>query len=256
MTAGRIAFLARYPVKGFSAEPLAEVPLAAGAHVPGDRQFAIENGPSGFDAARPEHQPKIKFLCLMKNPCLSAYQTRYDAVSGVLSIFRAGRLLVAGDLGTEEGRSAVELFCAAEFAEELRGAPRLLTAPAGFRFVDSGKSGFVSILNLASVAALAGLVGRDQLDPGRFRMNIGVEGLPAWGEFDLVGRVFSLGAVRLRGLKATQRCAAINVAPGSGARDLALPREMSQSLGHADCGIYAEVIEGGTIRPGDRLILS
>jgi MOSC domain-containing protein YiiM len=28
-----------------------------------------------------------------------------------------------------------------------------------------------------------------------------------------------------------------------------------QSLGHTDCGIYAEVIAGGTIGPGDEVIL-
>ncbi|WP_204280698.1 MOSC N-terminal beta barrel domain-containing protein, partial [Serratia marcescens] len=70
MTA-RIAALYRYPVKGLSAEPLAEATLTAGGHFPGDRLFAIENGPSGFDPAAPEHQPKTKFLVLARLAALA-----------------------------------------------------------------------------------------------------------------------------------------------------------------------------------------
>ncbi len=34
--------------------------------------FAVENtGPSGFNPAAPEHQPKIKYLMLMRNEALA-----------------------------------------------------------------------------------------------------------------------------------------------------------------------------------------
>ena len=42
--------------------------------------------------------------------------------------------------------------------DELRGRPRLLAAPEGYRFTDS-RSGFLSIINLASVADLAARMG-------------------------------------------------------------------------------------------------
>jgi len=38
----------RYPVKGLSPEALPRIALAPGETVPGDRLYAIENGPSGF----------------------------------------------------------------------------------------------------------------------------------------------------------------------------------------------------------------
>jgi uncharacterized protein YcbX len=59
--AARIASLYRYPVKGLSPEPLARAALTPGDYFPGDRLFAVENGPSCFDPAAPAHQPKIKF---------------------------------------------------------------------------------------------------------------------------------------------------------------------------------------------------
>jgi uncharacterized protein len=49
------------------------------------------------------------------------------------------------------------------------------------------------------------------------------------------------------------RCAATNVDPATGARDLAIPATLMQRYGHADCGIYAEVIAGGSIAAGDRI---
>ena len=63
----RVAALYRYPVKGLSPEPLPTVALDVGQTLPGDRAFAIENGPIGFDPANPRYFPKIRFLMLMRN---------------------------------------------------------------------------------------------------------------------------------------------------------------------------------------------
>ena len=49
------------------------------------------------------------------------------------------------------------------------------------------------------------------------------------------------------------RCAATNVDPDTGARDLTIPETLLRSFGHADCGVYAEVIEGGEIKVGNEL---
>ncbi len=47
----QIRSIYRYPIKGLSPEPLARAKLAPRQTVPGDRLYAIENGPSGFDPA-------------------------------------------------------------------------------------------------------------------------------------------------------------------------------------------------------------
>ena len=49
------------------------------------------------------------------------------------------------------------------------------------------------------------------------------------------------------------RCAATNVDPVTGARDMEIPSTLMKTFGHADCGIYAEVVTGGTIAGGDTL---
>ncbi|MBI5129963.1 MAG: MOSC domain-containing protein [Rhodopseudomonas palustris] len=246
--AASIESIYRYPVKGLTPEPMPAVALSAGQTLPGDRAFAIENGPIGFDPAAPKYFPKIRFLMLMRNERLAALRSRYDEATGVLSISRDGAELVRGDLASEDGRAAIERFFAAEFADELRGPPKLL-AGRGHSFSDVARK-VVSIINLASVAALEEMIGR-KVDPLRFRANLYVGGWPAWSEFGLMDRTLAIGGARLKVVKRIVRCAATNVDPVTAARDLSIPETLQQNLGHADCGVYAEVIEAGTVTRGD-----
>src|SRR5690242_16155814 len=117
----------RYPVKGLSAEVLERAVLAAGQTVPGDRRYAIENGPSGFDSAAPAYFPKQRFLMLMRNERLARLDTRFDDATHRLDV-RDGDRTVGGDLNTAEGRQAIEAFFAAFCADELRGPPKVLQA--------------------------------------------------------------------------------------------------------------------------------
>ncbi|MFO1124523.1 MAG: MOSC domain-containing protein [Methylocystis sp.] len=247
----RIASLYRYPVKGLSPERLDAADLEAEGYFPGDRLFALENGPSGFDPAAPEHQPKIKFLMLMRNAALAGLATRYDETAGVLTITRQGREVARGDLRKAEGREAIEAFLAGFLGPEIRGPVRLLTAPKGFRFTDS-KSGFVSLVNLASVAAI-GEAQKAAIDPLRFRANLYVADMAPWAEAALQGRRLTIGGVRLEILKMTDRCAATGVEPGTGRRDMDLVQTLRTNFGHIDCGVYARVAQGGRIAAGDAI---
>ncbi|KMO43887.1 molybdenum cofactor sulfurase [Methylobacterium tarhaniae] len=247
-----VTALHRYPVKGLSPEPLASAVLETGGYFPGDRLFAVENGPSGFDPAAPRHQPKIKYLMLMRNEALARLRTVYDDATGVLTIREGESEVARGDLGTPAGRLAIEAFFRRYIPKELRGPPKVLAARAGYRFTDSPR-GFVSLINLASVAAVEDMVGAP-VDPLRFRGNLHVTGLPAFAELDLVGTELTTEAgLRLKVSKRIVRCAATNVDPATGQRDLAIPDALQKNLGHADCGIYAEVVSGGGMGVGDVL---
>jgi uncharacterized protein len=247
----RIHAIYRYPVKGLSPEPLARTQLAVLETLPADRLYAIENGPSGFDPAAPRHQPKQRYLMLMRNERLARLRTHFDDASHTLTIAAEGREAARGDLRTPEGRAAIERFFAQFCADDLRGAPKVLHAP-GFSFSDVARK-VVSIINLASVAALESAVGLP-VHPLRFRGNVYVTGWPAWREFDLVGGEIAIGeSARLRIVKRIVRCAATNVDPDTGIRDLAIPTTLMQRFGHADCGVYGEVVEAGEIAVRDVL---
>jgi len=247
----KIQAIYRYPVKGLSPEPLARTQLQVMETLPADRLYAIENGPSGFEPAAPRHQPKQRYLMLMRNERLARLRTRFHDMSHTLIIETEGRDAARGDLRTSEGRAAIEAFFAGFCADELRGPPRVLHAP-GFSFSDVARK-VVSIINLASVAATEGVIGRP-VHPLRFRANLYVTGWPAWREFDFVGQEIGAGRrARLRIIKRIVRCAATNVDPDTGIRDLSIPDTLMRSFGHADCGVYGEVVEGGEIAVGDEL---
>jgi uncharacterized protein YcbX len=241
----------RYPVKGLSPEPLRRTSLAVGATVPGDRLYAIENGPSGFDPAAPRHFPKQRYLMLMRNERLARLRTRFEDLCHMLTIESDDGEAACADLATAEGRAAVERFFAGYCADELRGPPKVLHAPP-FSFSDVAAK-VVSIINLASVAVIEDVIGA-VVHPLRFRANVYVTGWPAWHEFDLLGGEVAIGAsARLKVVKRIVRCAATNVDPDTGARDLEIPATLLRRFGHSDCGVYGEVVTAGEIAIGDEV---
>jgi hypothetical protein len=249
----RIAAIHRYPVKGLSPEPLTRVALEAGGHVPGDRAFAIENGPSGFKPDSPVHQPKIRYLMLMKQAALARIATRYDPDTRRLTLARDGAVLAEGRLGDAADEAALLAAIAGALPEgDVRGPLGWLAAPSGFRFTDSAK-GYISLINLASVDDLGRRMGV-RLDPLRFRGNIHVEGLAPWAELDLVGRQFSTtGGAVLTVTARIDRCAATSVNPATGVRDAAVVEALRSAFGHIDCGVYLEVARSGALSVGQRL---
>ena len=244
----RISSLYRYPVKGLSPERLPEVEMTAGGYFPGDRLFAIENGPSGFDPAQPEHQPKIKFLMLMRNESLARLKTRYLDSTGELAIEEGGREVARADLASPQGRLALRgLFPplhARRTQRRTEGAVGALRLPV-HRFPPR-----IRVADQSGERERVGELIGAPVDPLRFRGNILLDGLDPWAEFDLVGGVIAAGPVRLRIIKRIERCAATNVDPANGLRDLQIPKALMHAYGHFDCGVYAEILSGGPLSEG------
>lgn len=245
----RIHALYRYPVKGLSAEYLDQIELRVGEAIANDRRFAIAHGAARrLDPANPEWMPKSFFLQLMSNEKLATLATSFDPDSGILTVRRNGRQVSRGKITEPTGRAVIEQFFAAYMGNESRGRPKMVEC-RGQPFSDT-RVPFISIINLASVADLDRVIGK-AVDPMRFRGNIMVEGAAAWDELDWVGESLRIGDVTLRIEETTGRCAATNVDPASGARNMALPRSMQNAFGHELCGVYAKVVHGGTITNGD-----
>lgn len=246
----RIETIYRYPVKGLTAEALEEATLTPGGTLPDDRRFALAQGDAPFDPGAPAWLPKRNFACLMVNARLALIHSAFDSRTGQLALRLPGEPLFLGNTRTEEGRAAIAARLTAFLGEEARGAPRFVEAP-GHSFSDVAKK-VVSIIGLSSLHALEKATG-SSLDPLRFRANVYVSGAAPWAEFDLLGREILLGQTRLRVIKRIVRCPATEVNPASGERDAEPPRWLRQHFGHADLGVYAEVLEGGRISVGDAL---
>jgi uncharacterized protein YcbX len=119
----------------------------------------------------------------------------------------------------------------------------------------------VTPLGDASVAELARQSGLEAVDHRRFRMTIGFGGAAPHLEDTWKGRVLAQGSAILQVGGATPRCNAINRYPERGQTDLKVLRLIRDYRGIAiteqrrsiDFGVYADVLEAGVVRVGDRL---
>jgi uncharacterized protein YcbX len=207
-----LARICRYPVKGLSAEDLPAVRLTAGEGVPLDRALALARPGAPFDPARPQWLPKRHFLMLMRDERLAALRVAYDQAGDRLTIRQDGALALDACAGTADGRDAIERFFERFMGEGPGGRPRLVRVP-GHMFTDN-PTPYLSLINLATVQALERALGRP-VDPLRFRANLYVADLPAWGEFAWLGRTLGAGEVRCEVAERIDRCAATNVDPVS-----------------------------------------
>ena len=165
---------------------------------------------------------------LMRNERLATLDTRYDDASHVLTIRgerpRAGARRSLDPGGPARDRGVLPPLHAGRTARPAQGA----CSADGHSFSDVAAK-VVSIINLASVAAIETVVGVP-VHPLRFRANLYVAGWPAWHEFSLVGSEIAIGGARLKVTKRIVRCAATNVDPDTGIRDLAHSRDLDADL--------------------------
>jgi uncharacterized protein YcbX len=250
---GIAAGIFRHPVKGFTPEPLTSVDLTPDQGFPHDRIYAVENGPSGFDAAAPAFVPKQKFTVLAALPKVAAVRTRYHDDSGVLEAAAPGAPTFLGQLSEATGRSAFAAWLTEILGAEAAGPLKVVAAPENWRFTDNPR-GQVSIINLASVADLSRRMGVE-LDPLRFRANLYVEGWPAWSELEWSGRRLMLGWGEAEVFKPIVRCAATTVNPATAERDADIPKALFDAFGHMNCGIYVRMTKPGRVSLGDACTL-
>jgi uncharacterized protein YcbX len=212
--------------------------------MPYDRAFAIENGRSGFDAAGAAIPAEIALLMLMRNERVATFRTRFDERRGDSA---CGAAACCRSRPPWPRRKAAPNWSYGwpTTSRTSCAAPENSVA-AGHSFSRQGGK-LLHLVNLASVRALEGKLGR-VVDPLRFRPNIVVDGAPAWSEFDWAEGGVRLPGIRLGGESRTTRCAATNVDPQSGARDMEIPRALEALYGHADFGIYLRADNAGLDR--------
>jgi uncharacterized protein YcbX len=250
--AGTVAAMWRYPVKGFTPEPLDRVELPTGGWFPGDRIFAVEDGPSGFDRDAPEHLPKQKFTVLMRTAELAGVRTRWNEATRMMDAVSDDHGSISFSVDDPRSSDFFTAWLTDVLGDVVAGPLRLVSAEGlDHRFTDH-PLGRISLLNLASVRDFEARVGRP-VDPRRFRANVWIEGWPAWIENECSDRDLTLGAARLRGVKPIVRCAGVEVDPDTGVRDFDLVRALFDLYGHRWFGLYATLAAGGAVRVGDRV---
>lgn len=118
----------------------------------------------------------------------------------------------------------------------------------------------VTLVSLESVAELARRGGHDgSLSPARFRMTFEVEGVDEpHAEDSWRARRFRVGEALIRIEDPVPRCIVTTLDPSTGLRDFPTLRVLrgyrrTSSKGNVHFGVYADVLEPGTVRVGDQL---
>lgn len=242
----------RFPVKGLTPQILDEAQLTPDQPIAGDRRFALAHGASAFDMTAPAFQKKAHFLTWIRNPPLAALDCSFDATGSRISIAKGGKMLVKdADLTSPVSAMEVEKTVLAHLGEEAtRGSVRVAEAPGAW-FADVPDP-YLSIQNSATLLELGRKLGQAApLDHRRLRGNLLVTGFGAWDEMKWVGSKIQIGAAVLQVEAVIGRCAATHVDPDTGLQDIDLVGLLNRDYGHNKCGVYARVIQGGVIRPGD-----
>ena len=250
----QILELWRFPIKGFGGSKVDAVTLATDGYFPYDRHFAVSTGGQKTATARSGAWfPKAHFLQLMSHKDLAKYQCRYltDGERPVLELLNQGKRCISINPASDYGRHQFEDFIANNFANYLRGQPRLMQMK-DHAYSDQSTA-FISIASNASLETFADVTGTAPSNR-RFRINIIIDADKPFAEINMIGQTFHFGEALLMVQKPVGRCAAINVDPETALRsDTDHVRFMREKFGHSNLGVFAKVIKGGEVKVGDKL---
>lgn len=244
MTGGRLEHICRHPIKGHGRETLASVRLSAGACLPWDRHWAVAH-----EAARlvDGWNPCVNFARAAKAPALMAIESRLDEATGTVTLHHpdCGDITFRPDDAADTPRF---LDWVRPLNPENRAQPaRIVTAGRGMTDSDFPS---VAILNTASLADLSRRMGHD-LSIHRWRGNLWLSGAAAWDEWNWIGRHIRIGDAVLEIRERITRCSATTVEPATGRSNADTLSALESHFGHQDFGLYAVVVNGGTIATGD-----
>lgn len=249
MTGGRLAHIIRHPIKGHGREVLASVRLSAGACLPWDRHWAVAH-----DAAKLTEgwNPCMNFARGAKAYALNAIESDLDEATATVTLRHPDR----GEI-TFRPDDAADLPRFLDWVRPLnpenRAQPaRIVTAGRGMTDSDFPS---VAILNTASLADLSARMGHD-LSIHRWRGNLWLDGAAPWAEWDWIGRNIRIGDAVLTIRERITRCMATTVEPATGISNADTLGALDSNFGHQDFGLYAVVVNGGTVATGDAWTLA
>ncbi|UUX57578.1 2Fe-2S iron-sulfur cluster-binding protein [Glutamicibacter halophytocola] len=241
----RIDQMFRFPIKGLPGEPITSAPVEVGRGILGDRSVAFSNGT--VEVADGEWNSCLSFTILKNNKSLQKWSVKSEPPFITVSAPReADGDALTFDSSHVDGRRELREYLSVHLPTQGPYRRDVISTPNGM--FDSQLSG-ISIINPNTVRQLSKAGGID-LDPRRYRGNILVEGLPAFAEFGLIGKVLRIGDARIAIIKSIERCSATSVNPETTEVDTNGPRLLATHFGHLHCGIYGTVLTSGPLDVG------
>lgn len=259
----KVAALYRYPVKGFTPEPVEDITVLPGGRVAGDRvlNFRFADAP----VADTEWCRKYHGVVLANTPGLARLNVRFDEGTQRLKIYSDNKIL-ADDLLDEVGRQrvvdAITRYVLSLDENPLKGQPehlplKLVGDGVTPRYQDN-EAGQVTLHSRESLASAGVALGDANLNERRFRHNIVIDGVAAWEEQSWVDRKLRVGNVAFETVVPKVRCLATHANPLTGERDLQVMQMLVKAFAQKEptFGVGMLSQAGGEIRVGDTVLLA
>ena len=262
---GSVVALWRYPVKSMMGEELNAAHITERGLL-GDRAFAVVDRSNGkvVSAKNPRKWPNLfEFRATLVEPPRPGERippVRITLPNGTIATNQQSDLeqILSDALGREVTLATTpsQTPSLEEYWPDLDGLAHRETVtdesmPAG-TFFDLAA---VHVLTTATIDRLRDLYPQGRFEVRRFRPNIVVEpasGEKAFVENDWIGHTLALGdEVRLSITGPCPRCVMTTLPQGDLPRDPGILRTAAQH-NQVNVGVYADVVQGGTIRRGDR----
>ena len=236
----------RYPFKGFSGQQIASADLEPGRGIAHDRRYAITNG----TVNNGEWVGPRNFFINAVNDGMQKFKIDYREEDRSVWLKNTVGMELEIELDNpasiDRANASMANFMQPVGVAKDLPLPRIVGREGGGSYWDYTDTP-LSIINLATAERVAERTGH-AVNPLRFRGNLLISGLPAWQEFDLLGRKIAVGDAELEVIRPINRCPATSVDPQSGERDFDMPGAFQEHFGHVYCGMYAKVVKPGIIR--------
>lgn len=244
---GTLARIWRHPIKSHGREELERITVTEGRTLPWDRTWAVLH--EGAKADGSEWAPCANFSRGSKVPALMAINADLDEKANSVSLTHPDRpaLTFRPDDDTRAFLEWVAPLMPADRPE----SHRIVRVPD--RGMTDTPFPSISLAGFSSLRALSDKIGTP-LDPRRFRVNLWIEGLGPWQEFEWIDREIWIGDVRFRVEERIERCLATAANPETGRRDADTLGALEHGWGHRDFGVYLTAVSSGEIAVGDRLV--
>ena len=248
----KVIELWQFPIKGLGGSKNESATLTPNGYFPNDRHFAISiKKKKTSNASLGTWFPKAHFLQLMSHAGAAEYTCSYEInnFKQKLTLFQRGKSCLFINPAIESERKVFEDFIETRFTDQLLGKPRLMKFE-NQAYTDQSTP-LISITSKSSLEAFANAT-KTSPDNRRFRINIITDSKNAFAEADMIGKTIQCGEALLLVEKPVGRCAAINVDPETASRsNQDYVSFMRKYFGHSNLGVFAKVINGGSINIGD-----
>ena len=246
-----LAQIWRHPIKAHGFEALEQTPVRKGETLPWDRIWAVRHSASQAED-NGAWARCVNFSRGAKAPHLMALRAALDTDTETLTLSHPDVIDLAfrPDDAADQDRFI-------DWMTPLMPADRAASTDI-IRVTEQGMTDTpfpsISIGNLATLRVLEQKTGQP-LDVRRFRLNLWVEGLAPFEEFEWIDQQLQIGNAGFTVADRITRCASVKANPDTGRRDADPLSVMDAEWGHQDFGVALIAETDGTLSLGDAVNL-